>query len=165
VALLRGAGAGDNVVLSLPPAERSARGLDPNESLVAPAPGLPGGVAAAPGSPASIEPRPARPAPQAPPARAPQAAASVPPTATAAARPAPPATGKTEYKVMIKPWGTLYVDGQDRGVSPPVKRLVLPAGRHTVRIVNPAYPDRVLRVDAGRTPSGRIAHDFSTASR
>jgi hypothetical protein len=163
VALLRAGAPADNVVLTLPPAaERSARGLDSNESVVAPPPAhLPGGVAAVPGSGAPL---PATPTSQGPPVRAPQVAAgSVSPGATA--RPAAPASGKTEYKVMIKPWGTLYVDGQDRGVSPPVKRLVLAAGRHTVRIVNPAYPDRVLRIDAGRTASGKIAHDFSTASR
>jgi hypothetical protein len=160
VALLRAGAPADNVVLRLPPAERSARGLDPNESVVAP-PHLSGVVAAVPGH---ATPLPATPASQAPPVRVPQAAAgSVSPDASA--RPAPLATGKTEYKVLIKPWGTLYVDGQDRGVSPPVKRLVLAAGKHTVRIVNPAYPDRVLRIDAGRAPSGKIVHDFSSRSR
>jgi hypothetical protein len=162
VALLRSGDPADKVVLSLPPDERNARGLDPNESVVAPSPHGPGEVAA------SNEALPATPAPRTP-ARIPQAAGSSPSSsgaaAPAAARPAPPATGKTEYKVMVKPWGTLYVDGQDRGASPPLKRLVLPAGKHTVRIVNPAYPDRVLRIDAGRTASGRIAHDFSTASK
>jgi hypothetical protein len=100
---------------------------------------------------------------QAPASRAP---VRTPPPAGAAHAPNATATAaRTEYKLVIKPWGTLYVDGQERGVSPPVKRLVLAAGKHTVRIVNPAYPDRVLRVDAGRVASGRIAHDFSNASR
>jgi hypothetical protein len=75
---------------------------------------------------------------------------------------APPVADGTEYRLLIKPWGTVYVDGLDRGVSPPVKRLVLPPGMHTVRIVNPAYPDRVMRVEAGKSASGRIVHNFST---
>lgn len=64
---------------------------------------------------------------------------------------------------MIKPWGTIYVDGQRRGISPPMKRLVLPAGRHTVMLENPGYPDRVLQIDSARGASGQIAHDFLAA--
>jgi hypothetical protein len=170
VSLLHGGDPGDNVVLTLPPAEPGPQGLDPNETLMAPAPAdKTGALASLPGAPAAQ----ARPG-QAPPARAGQPAPANPGIAQAgpagAPRPeparVPPApAGKTEYKLIIKPWGTLYVDGQDRGVSPPVKRLVLGAGRHTVRIVNPAYPDRVLRIDAGRSTAGRIVHDFSTPSR
>jgi hypothetical protein len=180
VALLRSGDPGDNVVLALPPFDRSARGLDPNETLMAPVPHVPAAGAAPTGkAPAVANALPGVPAAQAPPgqappARGPQPAAGSPAAAQAAAVSAPrpdaaraslAPTGKTEYKLIIKPWGTLYVDGQDRGVSPPVKRLVLAAGRHTVRIVNPAFPDRVLRIDAGRSPAGRIAHDFSNASR
>jgi hypothetical protein len=32
------------------------------------------------------------------------------------------------------------VDGVDRGASPPLKRLTLAPGQHTVRIVNPNVP-------------------------
>jgi hypothetical protein len=71
---------------------------------------------------------------------------------------------RTEYKLLIKPWGTIYVDGHDRGDSPPLKRLVLPAGEHTVRITNPAYRERVLHIEAGKAASGTIAHNFSTAA-
>jgi hypothetical protein len=53
------------------------------------------------------------------------------------------------------------VDGTERGVSPPLKRLSLPAGRHTVRIVNPNFRDRVIRVGAGRHGPGRIDVDFN----
>jgi hypothetical protein len=53
------------------------------------------------------------------------------------------------------------VDGVDRGVSPPVKRLVLAPGRHTIRVANPNFHDRVLEVDTARG-DGRIAIDFRT---
>jgi hypothetical protein len=66
----------------------------------------------------------------------------------------------TTYKLMIKPWGTVYVDGSERGVSPPLKLLSLPAGHHTVRVANPNFRDRVIRVSAGRHDSGRIQVDF-----
>lgn len=66
----------------------------------------------------------------------------------------------TTYKLMIKPWGTVYVDGSERGVSPPLKLLSLPAGQHTVRVVNPNFRDRVLRVSAGKHDWARIDVDF-----
>jgi hypothetical protein len=79
------------------------------------------------------------------------------------AAPAGPATSAT-YKLQIQPWGVVYVDGVDRGVSPPVKRLVLTPGRHTIRIANPNFHDRVLEVDTS-AGSGQIAVDFSDEPR
>jgi hypothetical protein len=170
LAFLRGSSDDATLALSLPPpATRDARGLDPNEILMAPPHGpdpsrpLPGA-----GRPADDAHAPAAPdAPAAPAATAgARSAAAHTPTPQRAATPASPdGADRTEYKLLIRPWGTVYVDGQDRGVSPPLKRLALPAGKHTVRIVNPAYPDRVLRIESGCGASGRIVHDFSTSSR
>jgi hypothetical protein len=187
VTLLHGADAGDNVVLTLPEAVPAAKSLDPNEKLVrpptqAPLPALPAATPpAAHGAPATPAPAPvaSRDAGAAPvhgvPA-APAAPAAAPQPATAApARPAPQAgtvaqrreqaDRDTTYKLMIKPWGTVYVDGDERGVSPPLKKLTLPAGRHTLRVVNPNYRDRVIRIEAGKRAAGRIDIDFSAPSR
>lgn len=68
------------------------------------------------------------------------------------------------YRLQIQPWGVVYVDGVDRGVSPPVKRLVLAPGKHTVRIANPNFHDRVLEVDTSGG-GGQIAVDFSDERR
>jgi hypothetical protein len=57
-----------------------------------------------------------------------------------------PAGGAT-YKLQIKPWGIVYVDDVDKGVSPPVKRLVLPPGKHMIRVANPNFQERALQVD------------------
>lgn len=65
------------------------------------------------------------------------------------------------YKVRIKPWGTLYVDGKSRGVSPPLKQLVLTPGKHTIRIVNPSFPEHVRTIQVDRNKGGMIVHDFS----
>jgi hypothetical protein len=179
VALLHDGDPGDDVALSLPAAVHEPRGLDPNETVVWPpskdvppaiAAAPPGGGAATPPAARGTKAAPNQSTPSPVPAT-PARSGSPPPAQGLAAAPRPdtphanPAIARTEYKVMIKPWGTVYVDGQDRGVSPPVKRLVLAAGKHTVRIVNPAYPDRVLRIEAGCSADGKIAHDFSTASR
>jgi hypothetical protein len=84
----------------------------------------------------------------------------------AAAEPTPaPVSGSASVKLLIKPWGTVYVDGVERGVSPPLKRLALPAGRHTVRVVNPNFRDRVIRIDASKAGANRINVDFAASSR
>jgi hypothetical protein len=68
------------------------------------------------------------------------------------------------YKLHIQPWGVVYVDGVDRGVSPPVKRLVLTPGRHAIRVTNPNFHDRVLEVDTANG-DGKIHVDFNEAPR
>jgi hypothetical protein len=61
---------------------------------------------------------------------------------------------------VIKPWGTLYVNGVDHGVSPPVKRLTLGPGRHTIVIANPNFAEHTMTIDAGVTETAIIEHDF-----
>jgi hypothetical protein len=85
-------------------------------------------------------------------------------TAAVAARPQAAAAGSATYKLRIQPWGIVYVDGVDRGASPPVKRLTLAPGRHTIRIANPNFHDRVLDVDTSGG-GGQIAVDFSDEPR
>ncbi|MET3131789.1 serine/threonine protein kinase [Oxalobacteraceae bacterium GrIS 1.11] len=73
--------------------------------------------------------------------------------------PTPAAT--TSYKLAIKPWGTIYVDGQEKGVSPPLKKLSLPAGKHKIRIVNPSFPAYLSEIEVTNKKFGNIEHDFS----
>jgi len=121
--------------------------------------------AAAPAAP------PAEPVTESAPAPAPAAATSTPDSANytpetadnVVAAPVTAATGNATYRLMVKPWGTIYVDGKRQGVSPPLKRLVLPAGRHTVMLENPGFPDRIVQLDSKRGASGQIAHDFLAA--
>jgi hypothetical protein len=70
-----------------------------------------------------------------------------------------------DYKLLIKPWGTVYVDKQELGISPPLKRLLLSPGRHTIRIANPSFPDQIFTIDADISRPGRIEHDFNEAQR
>lgn len=87
------------------------------------------------------------------------AAEDILPAAAPAAAPVIPMMPVT---LAIKPWGTVTVDGQERGVSPPLKRLMLPVGTHAVRIVNPVYPayTATITVKKGGTT---VAHDFGAA--
>jgi hypothetical protein len=68
------------------------------------------------------------------------------------------------YKLQIQPWGVVYVDGVDRGVSPPVKRLTLTPGRHAIRVTNPNFHDRMLEVDTA-SGDGVITVDFNAEPR
>jgi hypothetical protein len=144
----------DDVVLSLPPAERS------DATFAGPAQASGAGTDAAAPTPS-------------------EELVTLPPDETGAAQPVADATASpstsgsgaaeaqaagTTYKLLIKPWGTVYVNGVERGVSPPLKRLVLPAGEHTVRLVNPNFPDRVIKLASGKTRSGTIAHNFAARS-
>ena len=150
--------AADLVPLSLPPQEQAARGLDASETMVAPASEAAspdGALGATAGEPAT--------------AGDPAAAAALP--AAGHAAPSPGTAGGarqvdavvngTTYKLLIKPWGTVYVNGIDRGVSPPVKRLTLGQGQHTIRIVNPNFPEHVMTVTAGDAENATIEHDFT----
>ena len=42
--------------------------------------------------------------------------------------------------LAVTPWAEIRVDGTLRGVSPPLKRLTLPVGRHIIEFRNPASP-------------------------
>jgi hypothetical protein len=68
------------------------------------------------------------------------------------------------YKLNILPWGVVYVDDVDRGVSPPVKRITLTPGRHTIRVTNPNFHDRVLELDTA-SGDGHITVDFNAEPR
>jgi hypothetical protein len=100
------------------------------------------------------------PAPEAVPVPAPDATPATTSPAAAPAADAGEAATNSVYRLMIKPWGTVYVDGKRLGVSPPLKRLTLPAGRHTIMLENPGYPDRIIQLNSIKGASGRIDHDF-----
>jgi hypothetical protein len=153
---LRDSGSYDHIVLSLPQTGEQARDNPAPASRVAPPPPS--------AAPAPVPPTAEHPA-QLPDnggaladqptnqAAAGEAAAPVPTKPNAAA------PGSATYRLRIRPWGVVYVDGVDRGVSPPIKRLALPPGRHTIRIANPNFQDRVLEVDS-KGGNAQISADF-----
>lgn len=142
LALLRDGGSFDHAALALP---QHAEGAAPSEAPATP----PAPVDAAPAAPIDTGAVPA--ADAAMPAAAP--GQPLPQAAPA------PAGATTVYKLQIQPWGTVYVDNVDRGVSPPVKRLLLSPGRHLIRVSNPNFQERVLEVDTATGP-GLIEVDF-----
>ena len=75
----------------------------------------------------------------------------------------PEGTGaKFSIKLMIKPWGTVFVDGVQIGASPPLKNLNLSEGRHKIRVTNPGFPDFVNEINIDKNNAPAIAHEFTS---
>ena len=79
------------------------------------------------------------------------------------ATPAPPvaAPGNGRLQFNIRPWGQVFVDGVDRGVSPPLKTLSLRPGIYNVEVRNgdlEVFRQRVTVQDGKSAPV--VSHEF-----
>jgi len=79
--------------------------------------------------------------------------------ATATDAPAAPRTGRVQF--VIKPWGEVIVDGKSRGVSPPLKTLMLSEGRHKIEIRNSTFRGYANEIDVKAGSSASIAYSFT----
>ncbi|HMW35857.1 MAG TPA: serine/threonine-protein kinase [bacterium] len=63
-------------------------------------------------------------------------------------------------KILINPWGNISVDGKPMGASPPLERLELSPGNHTIKIENPAYKavTKQVKITVGQTTT--LQYDF-----
>ena len=82
-------------------------------------------------------------------------------TAVPASVSAPAAIATGTVMLSIKPWGAISVDGASHGVSPPLKKLSLPEGKHRITIANPNFSDYVTEIDVKKKKPGIVQHDFS----
>jgi serine/threonine-protein kinase len=62
--------------------------------------------------------------------------------------------------LAVAPWGMVYVDGKSAGVTPPLKRLRLAPGSHTLEIRNAEFPPFRKTVNASSGKSLSIRHTF-----
>jgi PEGA domain len=62
--------------------------------------------------------------------------------------------------LAVAPWGQVVVDGKERGVSPPLRQVDVPAGKHTVEIRNTTFPSLVAKVEVKAGESVKIKHRF-----
>ncbi|MDQ0588665.1 serine/threonine-protein kinase [Variovorax paradoxus] len=84
------------------------------------------------------------------------AGGTTPPPAPPAA---PPGTGRVVLN--IRPWGQVFVDGAERGVSPPLKSLSLRPGIYNIEVRNgdlDVYRQRVTVQDSKSAPV--VSHEF-----
>ena len=61
----------------------------------------------------------------------------------------------------ITPRGDIYVDGELKGRTPPLERLEVDPGPHTIEIRNSSYPPLRLEVNLGSAEEMTIAHSFA----
>ena len=114
-------------------------------------------VAAATAVSAPANPPPA--AATAPKARKPAAKAAAPAAPVAAAEPVLP---KGVLNIAISPWGQVEVNGAPVGTTPPLTRLELPQGTHTVTVRNEDFPPYTQRVQVDPDRPVTLKHRFGS---
>jgi class 3 adenylate cyclase len=77
-------------------------------------------------------------------------------TATTLVKPASPAT----VSLGIAPWGEVYVDGNKKGVSPPLHSLQVAPGKHQIEIRNTTFSPYMQIVDLKSGEQLKIKHKF-----
>lgn len=139
----------------VPPEAASAAAAEPTVVAAAPEAAAPEAPA-----PAAEPPRPAetRPAAKPRPTAAPRRDAR--PTAAAPAA----AGGTGTVQLAVSPWGHVEVDGQPAGTTPPLTRLTLAAGSHTITIRNEAGPPFVTSVQVTADRPVVVRHRFPSGS-
>ncbi len=81
-------------------------------------------------------------------------------SAGATAPAAPPATG--QLMLAISPWGEIEVDGAPAGTSPPLNRLSLPEGNHTITVRNADFPPYTTTVKITADQPLTLKHRFGS---
>lgn len=159
--LLRQSDASDALTLTLP-SERQPRLDDPSAAPLVTLPDTPPARLEGPVIDETVAGEPLPAAPASLPVDAPDS--TVHPTAVRLAPQGTPpdaAIAGTTYRLAIKPWATIVVDGVERGVSPPLRHITLPPGEHTIAIVNPSFPEHTVTVQSSEGASGTIELDFT----
>jgi len=66
--------------------------------------------------------------------------------------------------LAVKPWGEVFVDGRQLGITPPLKKFDLPVGPHVITVMNSSLPiyQRELNVEPETTVA--VVHDFTCES-
>ena len=60
-------------------------------------------------------------------------------------QPKPTVIAKGELVLLIRPWAKVEVDGREVGVTPLNEPLMLAAGDHKVRLINPDLQKDIVR--------------------
>jgi class 3 adenylate cyclase len=63
-------------------------------------------------------------------------------------------------RLHITPWGEVYVNGQQIGVTPPLREVPLLPGKHRIEVRNPGFASYVQVVEVNAGEEIRIRHQF-----
>ena len=84
------------------------------------------------------------------------------PPVTVQAPPAEPQPGAITFE--IKPEGDVYVYGALKGKSPPLKKIQVPQGDHTIEVQNGAFKPMVTELTVGAGEEFAVTHNFVAAT-
>lgn len=73
---------------------------------------------------------------------------------------AAPVAAQGVVALAVAPWGTVFVNGESRGTTPPLTELTLPAGRYLIEIRNGEQTPYVAQVDVTPDQPQQIRHRF-----
>ena len=62
-------------------------------------------------------------------------------------------------QIAVSPWGEVYVDGQNKGITPPLTKLSLPIGKHKIEIKN-GDDSYAVTVEVNTEKEVKIAYRF-----
>lgn len=65
-----------------------------------------------------------------------------------------------QLALSVQPWGEVYVNGKRQGVTPPLRELKLPPGKHTIEVRNSAFPSYSETIVVDADTVNRIRHRF-----
>jgi hypothetical protein len=70
-------------------------------------------------------------------------------------------TGPAVLEFKITPRGDVFIDGVLKGKTPPLQRLEIKPGRHSIEVRNSPYPPLRLEVNLASAEEMRITHSFT----
>jgi serine/threonine protein kinase len=79
--------------------------------------------------------------------------------ASIVAKPEPAPISLGALQIAVSPWGEVYVDGQSKGIAPPLTKLNLPIGKHKIEIKN-GDDNYAVTVEINTEKEVKIAHRF-----
>lgn len=69
--------------------------------------------------------------------------------------------GEGQVILSIVPWGEVFIDGKRQGVTPPLRELTVPAGKHTILIVNETFKPYSQTLEVAPNTTHKIKYKFS----
>jgi hypothetical protein len=83
-----------------------------------------------------------------------------PPKVAAQKPPPPPPPQPAAITFQIKPRGDVFIDGVDKGRTPPLSRIEISAGAHIIEVRDGRYPPLKLTVNLSDAEEMTITHTF-----
>ncbi|MBL8332970.1 MAG: PEGA domain-containing protein, partial [Rubrivivax sp.] len=65
-------------------------------------------------------------------------------------------------QLAVSPWAEVEVNGQPAGTTPPLTRLSLPEGAHTVTLRNADFPPHVVQLQVNADRPVQLRHRFGS---